>query len=292
MWVACHITSVVQYLRPFLSELYAALYSGTENFVWRKQIQHSINWIEVFVYDENQSPSRSYKVSTYLGEGSSVEINMDASPWGLGAYIAVNGVIIEFFKSAISEEEARILGMEIGSPSSQQAAEALVALVASRLWKSHWLDEGTTLRVKSDSVAALILVVKLKTSGSACGIIAREVALELSRCPWPPLTAVHIPGLANGICDNLSRVASPSPCHSLPPALQMATEVTPPRRDMSYFRTLKSPTSGQGGRSEPSEYGNKRSRRIDTSINAATTGTSVVDIPALRHERYNFRPSH
>ena len=102
---------------------------------------------------------------------------MDASPWGLGAYIAVNGVTLEFFKSAISAEEARILGMEIGSSSSQQAAEALVALVALRLWKSHWLDEGTTLRVKSDSVAPLILVVKLKTSGSACGIIAREVAL-------------------------------------------------------------------------------------------------------------------
>jgi len=100
-----HIASVVQYLRPFLSELYAALYSGTENFVWRKQIQHSINWIEAFVYDESVTLSRSYKVSTYLGKGSSVETNMDASPWGLGAYIAVNGVILEFFKSAISAEK-------------------------------------------------------------------------------------------------------------------------------------------------------------------------------------------
>jgi hypothetical protein len=274
-----HVGSVISFIRPFLAELYAALYAGETAYVWRKQIQHAIDWIQAFMSDEGLCLSRTYKVSTYLGKGPAVEINMDASPSGLGAYLAVNGVILEFFRSAITVEESDILGMVIGCSSSQQAAEALVALVALRQWKEFWVAEGTTLRVKSDSVAALILVVKLKTAGQACGIIAREVALELSRCPWPPMAAEHIPGLANGICDNLSRDSSPSPCDGLPPALELATEITPPRRNADYFRTMKSPTYGQGGRLRTSEHGNKRSR----GSNASSSGSSFINIPALRH---------
>jgi hypothetical protein len=281
-----HVASIINYLRPFLAELYAALYAGDTSYVWRKQIQHALDWIQAFMHDEGASLSRTYKVATYLGKGQAIEINMDASPWGLGAYISINGVIVEFFRSAITVEESQILGMVIGDSSSQQAAEALVALVALRLWKAYWQTEGTTPRVKSDSVAALILVVKLKTSGNACGIIAREVALELSRCPWPPMAAVHIPGLANGICDNLSRDASPAPCAELPPSLALATEVTPPRRDAQYFRTLKPPINEQVGEGWASEA-NKRSRRILAADNGAE---AFVNIPALRHHDMKAMP--
>ena len=101
-----HVASIINYLRPFLAELYAALYAGDTSYVWRKQIQHALDWIQAFMHDEGASLSRTYKVATYLGKGQAIEINMDASPWGLGAYISINGVILEFFRSAISVEES------------------------------------------------------------------------------------------------------------------------------------------------------------------------------------------
>ena len=67
-----------------------------------------------------------------------VEINLDASPWGIGGYIVLKDQIMKWFASAISQEEAEILSFRIGDAAGQQAAEALAALVALRTWHELW----------------------------------------------------------------------------------------------------------------------------------------------------------
>ena len=64
--------------------------------------------------------------------------------------------------------------------------------------------------MRSDSVSALVLVVKMKTSGTDTSIVAREMALDIGDALYAPNVAEHIPGIANVIADHLSRMSSKS----------------------------------------------------------------------------------
>ena len=48
-----------------------------------------------------------------------------------------------------------------------------------------------TIRVRSDSVSALTIVLKLKTKGKGPGIIARDMALDIAEGCYQPLIAEH-----------------------------------------------------------------------------------------------------
>ena len=153
--------------------------------------------------------SRTYWLSSHVASPSRVEICLDASPWGRGAFLAMDGTITEWFSSSLSDEELAALQIQRGGCQGQQALEALCALVALRTWSSKWTGRRLQVRIQSDSVSALILATRLKTHGTACGIIAREMTLDLAMSTYQPLVATHIPGIANGICDELSRRFQP-----------------------------------------------------------------------------------
>eukprot|EP00972_Heterocapsa_arctica_P037718 5551248-Heterocapsa_arctica.AAC.1 len=63
-----------------------------------------------------------------MGLGDDVSICTDASPWGIGAYLEINGVIVEYLAGTISQAEAELLGHVRGGCAGQQAYEALAAL--------------------------------------------------------------------------------------------------------------------------------------------------------------------
>ena len=57
-------------------------------------------------------------------------------------------------------------------------------------------------------------MLRLKTSGAGPGIIAREVALDISDALYRPDIVQHVPGVANKVCDILSRHSNPSRVHA------------------------------------------------------------------------------
>ena len=183
---------------------------------------------------------RSFPLYVHLGQGASISINLDASPWGLGAYLEINRHIVSFFTCVITVEEAALLGHEIGSSAAQQTFEALAALVALRAWKDHWIEQRGTICVRSDSISSLVLVLKLKTSGPGPGIIAREIALDVADALYRPDVVEHVPGVANLICDMLSRQFQPNPKskYVLPLQLVHVKELVLPVRSKQYYRTL------------------------------------------------------
>ena len=73
-----------------------------------------------------------------MGPDPTVEITCDASPWGLGGTLAVDGVLVAHFAEAISPEDVQRLGIVNGSCRHQAACEALVMAVAIRLWMPRW----------------------------------------------------------------------------------------------------------------------------------------------------------
>ena len=163
---------------------------------------------------------------------------MDASTRGLGAYLVEDGVLQEFFYSDLSDTDAAICGHRLGCSDGQQTWEALVALVALRIWSPRWRNKRSCLRVLGDSVTAMVLLLKLKAKGAGPALIAREIALDMADALYQPSVVGHLPGVANTLADYLSR---PEKRNSLPlpAALRQARRRVIAPRGRRWWRTLQ-----------------------------------------------------
>ncbi len=89
--------------------------------------------------------------------------------------------------------------------------------------------------VRSDSVSGLTLVRRLKCTGKGPAIIARERALDIAHAIYRPDVAEHVPGLANKICDDLSRLDIEAGGKQLPPSLAFVPRLQLEQRLTSYL---------------------------------------------------------
>ena len=98
------------------------------------------------------------------------------------------------------------------------------------------------LKVRGDNVGALVLLVKMRPSNAKQAIIARELALRLLELSFSP-DAVHTPGIAHVVEDELSRVYAPkdqeSVANTIHPALEHATETQAQKRNEAWYRALQ-----------------------------------------------------
>ena len=146
-------------------------------------------------------------------------------------------MIVPFFRGALTQEYFSRFKFTPGDCRAQQLCESLAVLVALRVWSERWVSKRIVLAVRSDSVAALTILVNFKAGGEHPGLIAREVALDVADGAYTPQVVEHVPGDANKIADILSRwISTTTP--SLPQVLHGVPEVTLPLRDDSYYRTL------------------------------------------------------
>ena len=99
------------------------------------------------------------------------------------------------------------------------------------------------MKVRSDSVAALTITLRLKTSGHGTGIIAREIAVDIAQATYAPHIAEHVPGVSNVLCDVLSRKYQPGAKYAVPAALRNVSETVLQPRTRAYFKTIGPPTS-------------------------------------------------
>ena len=113
----------------------------------------------------------------------------------------------------------------------------MAVLSALRLWKPWWIHRRANLEVRSDSVSALIMLIKLKASGAGTNTVARELALDMCDALYEPNVAAHVPGVANIIADHLSRMVE-RPGAPMPRELDSAKMVRFQRRDALWWRTL------------------------------------------------------
>ena len=164
------------------------------NCVWKKQIESSIQWFITFSKGNGTKLDRVFSLDAYNRVGTVIEMGTDASPWGIGGWLAVNGTITHYFASQLTNEDAKKFSCPLENADGQQVWEALAVLVAIDLWASHWKDKRVVLKVRSDNVTALTLLVKKRPpSGSPIAIIPRGIALRLVHLSFPP-DAEHIPG--------------------------------------------------------------------------------------------------
>ena len=148
---------------------------------------------------------RHFTLEAFRGRGPSVSMCFDASPWGAGGFLMIDGVLQSWFTTAFTEVDEQAVGLAFGSSTCQQVAEALAILFGLRAWLSAWQDKAPRFEVRSDSVTALSMVARMQTSSPHVGVVAREVALTLSCACVRPCVIAHTPGVANKLADTLSR---------------------------------------------------------------------------------------
>jgi len=110
------------------------------------------------------------------------------------------------------------------------------------LWSILWQQKRIMLFVRSDSVSALTLLLKMKCNDAKRAIIGRELALELGDCTFRPHICSHIPGLQNDVADQLSRHHQPGSNTALPEHLQAVRCMKVPTRTSSYYSALDCPS--------------------------------------------------
>lgn len=187
------------------------------------------------------SPSlkREFSLAAHTNRSRPVEMILDASQLRLGAYLVESGRPTAWFADQIQDADVAALGITLGCSFSQQAVEALVTLVALREWASKWQTAETLLRVKSDSVSALVLTLQFKITGRATGTIARDMALDIAVAAYPPLAGEHVPGIAKVTSHTLSRKFQPGSRFCIPRHLEGISETHLPARNATFYRTLQ-----------------------------------------------------
>ena len=206
-----------------------------------KSIKVPLQWFQAFLAGEAGTLRRVYSVESYLGFGRKVTIITDASPWGIGGVLVIDGWPSEYFHDAITPLDANILNVIIGESSAQQAAEALGVLVALRPWAPLWKGKRVNLSVKMDSVSALTILLKCKSAGDAPSVVAREVALDMAGSIYIPNVMQHVPGVANVMADALSRWHDPGRERELPALLRGASLRIVAPRLQPWWRALSPP---------------------------------------------------
>ena len=241
-----HAAGLLVTIRPFLQPLWAALYNGanvSNNFVWKKCIAHSLIWLRAVF--NNEAPiglERHFNLQQFLGNGDHVEIGTDASPHGLGGWLAINGTICKHFSSRISPFEVQLFKLVVGSCDGQQVLEALAILVALRLWLPE-CNRRIYLApvIRSDNITALTLCLKMRPRTWQLAIVGRELALCLTNFSFLP-QVYHTPGIANVIPDLLSRMDDPSKPEAIDvlehPALKNSKYTVAPMRSGDFYKAL------------------------------------------------------
>jgi hypothetical protein len=244
------IASVIYNWRPFVSELWAALGAqGTERggapppgCIWTKQIARAVQWMRTFICRGRNAQrsaagiTRVWLLESYLGRGPKISITFDASPFGLGAVLQIDGRIVRYFANRLMPCDEARYGRVTGSCEGQQTWEALCILVALRCWSKFWQSSRIRLLVRGDNVAALQMLLSLKAKGTGPASIARELAIDLGDGTFRPDIIAHLPGVANVLADECSRKFDPA--HQpwqIPRVLRQVQEDFPVIRDANYY---------------------------------------------------------
>eukprot|EP00435_Cladocopium_sp_Y103_P022262 s2504_g5.t1 len=174
-------------------------------------------------------------VAGLVPEDEGWEIITDACLWGIGGILYHNGMPKRWFSSPLSPELLEKFKAQKGDPAFNTAWEALALLVALRLWLPR-CPKFLAVRIKSDNVGALRMLLKLTSQSGALATIAREVALDVAGGNYSIGELEHVPGITNVAADALSRLFAPHPPPF--PFLGAAVKDQCPSLDDSFWKIV------------------------------------------------------
>ena len=229
------VAGMVPTLRPFVRMVWAALLSPSrlpQSIVHVRRFNVALDWLKA-LFDGIYGPLIRIFTLQEVWADVGDYIATDASPWGFAGVLFKNFVPVAWYATPLPESLLRHFQAKSGDSSFNTLWEALAILVAIRLWLP-----GTRVlaRVRSDSLAALRSIVKMQSPSPSLNLIAREIALDATLGLYHLGVAVHIPGIANRLPDDLSRLWAPEP-HQIPPELVDVPQHQVPVLGGTFWRT-------------------------------------------------------
>ena len=85
----------------------------------------AVKWIRAFLNGVQGNMVRTFAPDMYAGAGPFARMVFDASPWGAGGFLVVDGKCVSWFATKFVEVDEKAIGIQFGDSASQQVAEAL-----------------------------------------------------------------------------------------------------------------------------------------------------------------------
>ena len=159
------VAGLVPHLRPFLSTFWAVLAgvgaandgAGTRHsgkLLHTRRFKAALRWIEALLRGAPAPLTRT--LSARFTEVKAT-ITTDASPWGIGGVMRVEGCTPQCFSSPIPAEALKRFKAQTGLSKFNTVWEGLALLVAFRIWLPS-LGHGAQVRAKSDNVGVLYMI--------------------------------------------------------------------------------------------------------------------------------------
>ena len=108
--------------------------------------------------DANGAIVRVFTLDSYRDRGQQLSITTDASVWGFGAVLCVDGIPRHSISDCISPDDEDIFKYRTGDPKGQQTWECLAMLIALCGWRDWWMRDSVQLHIQGDNLGMLSLV--------------------------------------------------------------------------------------------------------------------------------------
>ena len=234
---------LIPYLKPMVSPLWAAIADAPQEIIAKGRVAHALRWLVALFRRKRGTLTRHFRHDDQRAEGR-LTIDVDASPWGFGGALYEDGRLTRYFGEAISDSDRARFDIIIGDPKDQALLETMALLIAIRLWLPQVRGQLWTVKVRSDSTAALGAAVRLRSRDPRMNAVIRELALDLAECRYELEFVEHIAGVSNVVADFLSRLLQPGSCTSWPAELSGAVRDHPGERDAQWWETAQHPGHG------------------------------------------------
>ena len=235
------VAGLIPHLRPFLSSIWTALARCTTNderytrtfrrLVHRRRVEPALRWVRALLGGQPGPLIRTFFAERPI---TKAVIVTDASPWGMGGILRIDGRPVEIFYEPLHQCLLDKFNAQPGLSKHNTLWEAVAILVAFRLWL-RLLPYGATYKAKSDNLSFLAALSAGRTKSPALNIVAREIALDQAQGAYQVTGLAHIPGVTNVQADALSRLFSPE-AKEFPPELCGVSRRRPDLRNINFWK--------------------------------------------------------
>ena len=163
-------------------------------------------------------------------------IALDASLWGGGGILVVGHRVVEWFATQWTAFDHAVHHIAREDSGNMSYWESLTILIACREWLVRFL--GMPVVLKSGSLSALRLALKLGSRSKNLNLIGYEFALDQALGRYQIKLLEHVPGVSNITPDGLSRQFAPTPS-AFPIACLNAIECCVKPRDSFFWKCTK-----------------------------------------------------
>ena len=204
-----------------------------------RRLRRPLGWLRVFLAGTSGAITRTLRLGP--PPAPRARITCDASPWGFGAVLYVEGRAVSWIAEPLNSDDERRFRAVIGESSYISTWEALSMLVALRTWAA----QNSPVELRTDSACAIASLTSLRSKSSSVLKVALELALDLAEDKFEVLEVLHIPGVTNTEADALSRLWAPKPL-SVPFSLRDVRKATPANRGLAdFWRTSGAPRNAR-----------------------------------------------